>query len=39
MWDMMANFDLETMMTMMGSAPESALKALNKQLNAFDLVD
>ena len=39
MWSMMANFDLETMMTMMGNAPESALKALNKQLNAFDLMD
>ena len=39
MWGMMQNFNLETMMTMMGSAPESAIKALNKQLNAFDLVD
>jgi len=35
----MSNFNLETMMTMMGNAPESTLKALNKQLNAFDLVD
>jgi hypothetical protein len=25
-------------MTMMGNAPESALKAINKKLNAFDLV-
>ena len=39
MWSMMENFNMETMMTMMGNAPESALKALNKQLNAFDLVD
>ncbi|MBQ3505116.1 MAG: hypothetical protein IJA75_10505 [Oscillospiraceae bacterium] len=39
MWAMMSNFNLETMMTMMGNAPESTLKALNKQLNAFDLVD
>jgi len=35
----MANFNLETLMTMMGNAPESALKAMNKQLNAFDLID
>jgi beta-galactosidase len=39
MWAMMQNFNLETLMGMMGSAPEGALKALNKQLNAFDLVD
>ena len=39
MWAMMQNFNLETLMTMMGNAPESAIKALNKQLNAFDLVD
>jgi len=39
MWGMMQNFNLETMMTMMGNAPESALKSINKQLNAFDLVD
>ena len=39
MWGMMANFNMETLMTMMGSAPESAMTALNKQLNAFDLVD
>ena len=39
MWSMMQNFNLETLMTMMGNAPESAIKALNKQLNAFDLVD
>jgi AcrR family transcriptional regulator len=39
MWAMMQNFNLETLMGMMGSAPEGALKALNKQLNAFDLVE
>ena len=39
MWGMMQNFSLEMMMTMMGNAPESALKAMNKKLNAFDLVD
>ena len=39
MWGMMSNFNLETMMTMMGNAPESALKAINKQLIVFDLVD
>ncbi|MBQ2296916.1 MAG: beta-galactosidase [Ruminiclostridium sp.] len=39
MWGMLQNFNLETMMGMMGSAPESAMKALNKQLNQFDLVD
>jgi len=39
MWGMMQNFNLETMMTMMGNAPESAMKALNKQLIVFDLVD
>ena len=39
MWAMMQNFNLETLMGMMGSAPEGALKALNKQLNALDLVD
>ena len=39
MWAMMQNFNLETLMGMMGSTPESAVKALNKQLNAFDLVD
>ena len=39
MWAMMQNFNLETLMGMMGSAPEGTLKALNKQLNAFDLVD
>ena len=39
MWAMMQNFNLETLMTMMDNAPESAIKALNKQLNQFDLVD
>ena len=39
MWAMMQNFNLETLLGMMGSAPESAVKALNKQLIQFDLVD
>ena len=39
MWAMLQNFNLETMMGMSGDVPESALKALNKQLNAFDLVE
>ena len=39
MWSMMENFNMETLMTMMGSAPESALKAMNKKLIAFDFVD
>ena len=39
MWAMMQNFNFETLMTMMGNAPESAIKALNKHLNAFDLVE
>jgi hypothetical protein len=39
MWAMMQNFNMETLMTMMGNAPESAIKALNKQLNAFDIVE
>ena len=39
MWGMLQNFNLETMMGMMGNAPESALKAINKKLNAFDLVE
>ena len=36
---MMENFNMETLMTMMGSVPESALKAMNKQLIVFDLMD
>ena len=39
MWSMMENFNMETLMTMMGNAPESALKAMNKQLIVFDLMD
>ena len=39
MWGMMQNFNLEMLMGMMGNAPESALKAMNKKLNAFDLVE
>ena len=35
MWGMMQNFSIDMMM---GNAPESALKSLNKKLIAFDLV-
>ena len=38
MWAMMQNFNLETLMGMMGNVPESALKSLNKQLNQFDII-
>ena len=39
MWGMMENFAVEMMMGMAGNVPESAIKALNKQLNQFDLVE
>ena len=39
MWGMMENFAVEMMMGMAGNIPESAIKALNKQLNAFDVVE
>ena len=39
MWNMMENFAVEMMMGMAGNVPESAIKALNKKLNAFDLVE
>jgi hypothetical protein len=35
---MMQNFNLEMLMGMMGNAPESALKAMNKKLTAFDYI-
>ena len=38
MWGMMQNFNLEMLMGMMGNAPESALKAMNKKLIAFDYI-
>ena len=38
MWGMMENFAIEMMMGMAGNVPESAIKALNKQLNQFDEV-
>ena len=38
MWGMMQNFNLEMLMGMMGNAPESALKAMNKTLIAFDYI-
>ena len=40
MWNMISSFEFETLLSMSGSdIPESVLKALNKQLNAFDLID
>ena len=39
MWGMMQNFNMETLMSMRGASSDSALKAINKKLNAFDLVD
>ncbi|MBQ8624892.1 MAG: DUF4982 domain-containing protein [Agathobacter sp.] len=39
MWGMMENFAVEMMMGMAGNVPESAIKALNKQLNQFDVVE
>lgn len=39
MWGMMENFAVEMMMGMAGNLPESAIKALNKQLNQFDVVE
>lgn len=39
MWGMMENFAVEMMLGMAGNLPESAIKALNKQLNRFDVVE
>ena len=39
MWGMLENFAVEMMMGMAGNIPEAAMKALNKKLNAFDLVE
>ena len=39
MWGMMENFAVEMMMGMAGNVPESAIKALNKKLNQYDLVE
>ena len=39
MWGMMENFAVEMMMGMAGNVPESAIKALNKKLNQFDVVE
>jgi len=39
MWNMVGNFNMETLMGMNGDVPENVLKALNKQLTAFDLVE
>jgi len=39
MWNMMENFAVEMMMGMAGNIPESAIKALNKKLNQYDVID
>ena len=39
MWGMLENFAVEMMMGMAGNVPEVAMKALNKKLNTFDLVE
>jgi len=39
MWNMMENFAVEMMMGMAGNVPESAIKALNKKLNQFDVIE
>ena len=39
MWGIVQNFSMETLMTMTDKAPEGALKALNKKLNTFDIVE
>ena len=39
MWNMIGNFNMETLMGMNGEPNEQMMKVLNKKLNAFDLVD
>ena len=39
MWNMVGNFNMETLLGMNGSPDEKMLKALNKQLTKFDLID
>ena len=39
MWGMMENFAVELLLGMAGNLPEGAIKALNKQLNQFDVVE
>ena len=39
MWNMVENFNFEMLMSMGGNVPESAKKALNKTLTAFDIVE
>ena len=39
MWNMIGNFNMETLMGMNGQPDEKMLKMLNKKLNAFDLID
>ena len=39
MWNMIGNFNRETLTGMNGEPDEKMMKMLNKKLNAFDLVD
>ena len=39
MWGMIANFSFDMLMEMQGNVPENVMKALNKQLIAFDVVE
>ena len=39
MWNMIGNFNMETLMGMNGAPDEKMLKLLNKKLGAYDLVD
>ena len=39
MWGMLENFAVEMLMGMAGNVPEAAMKALNKKLNEFDVVE
>ena len=39
MWNMVGNFNMETLMGMNGAPDEKMIKMLNKQLNKFDIVE
>ncbi len=39
MWDMVKNFDVQTLMEMGGELPEGALALINAKLNEFDVVE
>ncbi len=39
MWNMVGNFNMETLLGMNGAPDEKMLKMLNKKLNGYDLVD